>query len=535
MTDPPQTHDATTTHWLTWLVHPVLLAWWQVGFLYHRNIDEYQSAVLARPMLVLMFAAIALTLTLRLVCRTGPKAGLLASACVVGGFAFGNLANLLQGLVIPVGPMSLGCRKLALIILAVPLAGVLMAIRHVTPPIANRVSKSVLIISVVMLAIMAGQIVFAHLGTNEATTPLSAESMDIEAISTPDIYYIVLDGYGRDDVLRDDFGYDNSAFIEALEARGFTVARQARANYVQTALSLACTMNMTYLDGLADRLGKDATTRKPLRRMIDDSALWRMLSHLGYKRLAFATGYDITEMRGADYYLSPPQRLTRFEQGLLDMTPVGAMLNVLAPGRQYDEHRSRILFALDNLHQAAHMTGPIFTFAHIICPHPPFVLGPQGEFITPNKPFSDTDLIGPGGYSQEKYTKKFPDQIEYLNSRILDQIDLILTKSAQNDKPRPVILIQGDHGPSSGSLDTAYPDKHSLHRRSAILSACNFNRLDLSQDISSVNAFAVILSGMTTRHFDLKDNMSFWSTWSRPYDFHRMDLDDTPQAPRADP
>jgi hypothetical protein len=66
--------------------------------------------------------------------------------------------------------------------------------------------------------------------------------------AAPDIYYIVLDAYGRQDRLREFFGYDNEPFLRELEKRGFFVARKARSNYVQTVLSLGSSLNMTYLD-----------------------------------------------------------------------------------------------------------------------------------------------------------------------------------------------------------------------------------------------------------------------------------------------
>ena len=39
----------------------------------------------------------------------------------------------------------------------------------------------------------------------------------------PDVYYIILDMYGRDDVLKDRFSYDNSEFLKELEELGFVV------------------------------------------------------------------------------------------------------------------------------------------------------------------------------------------------------------------------------------------------------------------------------------------------------------------------
>ncbi len=53
----------------------------------------------------------------------------------------------------------------------------------------------------------------------------------------PAIYYIILDGYARSEVMRELFDFDNTAFLERLERKGFFVARGSNANYCQTPLS----------------------------------------------------------------------------------------------------------------------------------------------------------------------------------------------------------------------------------------------------------------------------------------------------------
>ncbi len=53
----------------------------------------------------------------------------------------------------------------------------------------------------------------------------------------PDIYYIILDSYGRADMLKSVYGFDNSSFMNGLEQRGFFVASRSQANYPKTVLS----------------------------------------------------------------------------------------------------------------------------------------------------------------------------------------------------------------------------------------------------------------------------------------------------------
>ncbi len=63
-----------------------------------------------------------------------------------------------------------------------------------------------------------------------------------EPKTRPDIYYIVLDGYARADVLDGLYDFDNDDFISALESKGFVVPEQNHSNYPKTALSIASTL-----------------------------------------------------------------------------------------------------------------------------------------------------------------------------------------------------------------------------------------------------------------------------------------------------
>ena len=69
----------------------------------------------------------------------------------------------------------------------------------------------------------------------------------------PDIYYIILDAYGRHDALGE---FDNTDFLKELESRGFFVATNATSNYKYSIQSLASSLNLAYLDGLEARAPK---------------------------------------------------------------------------------------------------------------------------------------------------------------------------------------------------------------------------------------------------------------------------------------
>ena len=66
----------------------------------------------------------------------------------------------------------------------------------------------------------------------------------------PDIYFIVLDGYARADVLAKYYGFDNGPFLEGLRQRGFQVSDASRSNYNWTFLSLGSSLNLDYIQAL---------------------------------------------------------------------------------------------------------------------------------------------------------------------------------------------------------------------------------------------------------------------------------------------
>jgi hypothetical protein len=88
----------------------------------------------------------------------------------------------------------------------------------------------------------------------------------------PDIYYIILDGYGRSDVLKK-YGYDNSDFLNSLRDLGFYVADCAQSNYAQTKLSLTSSLNFNYVDALDKRFAAGSDDRTGMDALIHHRAL----------------------------------------------------------------------------------------------------------------------------------------------------------------------------------------------------------------------------------------------------------------------
>ena len=231
------------------------------------------------------------------------------------------------------------------------------------------------------------------------TAPRSPQRSEIhipEGSTPPDIYYIILDSYTRDDILLAEFGFDNTPFLDDLTEMGFYVARCSQSNYAQTELSLASSFNFNYLPALGDNFVSSSTDRSDLWPLIKHGAARQMLEELGYTSVAFESGYYWTHWDDADYFLAPPHQgtlndlfttggLNSFEVMYLRSTaglllvdfaqklglPQKLVPDVDYPGRT---HRERVLYVLGQLqfNRVPSLQSPKLVYrAPDRCPIPP--------------------------------------------------------------------------------------------------------------------------------------------------------------------
>lgn len=347
---------------------------------------------------------------------------------------------------------------------------------------------------------------------------------DDKRLEKPDIYYIVLDGYGRDDVLQSVYGYDNSEFINALEHRGFFIAKKSRSNYSQTLLSLASSLNMLYLDSMHSNDSNIDSYRLLLKSKIINNRVAKILRKIGYNFLTFSTGYSGTEIENADIYIKPGFSLDEFQFMLIGTTPFYHLLQVIPNKSPKYLHRQRILFTIDRLPDSHLEKRPLFVFAHIIAPHPPFVLANDEHFRMPSR----IDILNfNDGFHyhmfvdslQIEYRAKYIDQLKVLNKLILNMIDKLLLRK------NIVIVLQSDHGPGV-LLNWEYPDSNTFAERLPILNAYFFSDsvdIPVYDSITPVNTFRLIFNYYFNFSLPPYQDKSYFSKWSSPYDFIAVD------------
>jgi len=335
----------------------------------------------------------------------------------------------------------------------------------------------------------------------------------------PDIYYIILDGYGQAEMLQALHGYDNSNFISALQARGFLVASHSRSNYPRTSLSLASSLNMQYLDLLAYSMG-DSDLWWPLIDIIRQSQVRLVLEKAGYRFVSVASGWDFTNISNADVYEKPYLVvLNDFQKGFLqsnNLHYLGSLDQSLFSFPSYNEYRRMILYAFEVLPKVASTPGPTFTFVHILAPHPPFVFDENGGPINPDYPlslFDKSTLFD----SLADYRDGYFSELVFINRMTLSAVDAIIASS----KIPPVIIIQGDHGPGMiGDYDVL--EKACLYERFSIMNAYylpNSTPGLIPDDISPVNTFRVVFNEYLGTDFKLLPNKQYYSPIETMYKF----------------
>ena len=177
--------------------------------------------------------------------------------------------------------------------------------------------------------------------------PADAIIRSVSATSNPappnrNIVYIVLDGFGSPATLREHYGLDISWFVEFLRSKGFHVPDGAHSNYAQTYLSLASTLNMSYLDDIAKEMGPENTDRRPLFYLIQQNALINMARRAGYRTIAVGSNFQGTEyLANVDVCVCPQYGLDTVELAAIDLTPLAPLPR---DRWTFDAHRRKVLY-----------------------------------------------------------------------------------------------------------------------------------------------------------------------------------------------
>lgn len=521
------------------VIHSLLLAVFPILYLYSANLGEVLFTDVLRSLLLSLVITVLVITALRILTNRWEKGSLVWSGMLVLAFAYGHVYVILKTR--EVAGFSFGHHRVLLVVWALmALAWIWVVWKQIRKP--KIASRYLSLLSLLLLISPTFNIARDYYNQIRTARSDQVNLTDVNVAGKDkrgDIYYIVLDGYGRSDVLEELYNYDNSDFIDYLKSKGFYVAENSQSNYNQTVLSLASSLNMEYVNYFTEIYGVDSKERYELAQEIKKNAVRDLLEAHDYQFVSFESGYERTEIRSADHYWSAstdvvPQvtavwTFNAFESLLLESTIFRAVfdLHLFSPETlrrvaiepEYQAHRDRIAYTLARLDDAAEMPGNYFVFAHILSPHPPFVFNQFGEARNPDSAYrlADGDFY-PG--TRGEYIDGYREQVAFISTHIKSVIERIMSKS---DQP-PVIIIQSDHGPGA-FLVWESAEESNLKERLGILNAYYLpgdGKNQLYDSITPVNTFRVVMNAYFGGDYELLPDESYFSPWLRPYDFTRV-------------
>jgi hypothetical protein len=493
-------------------VSPILVGLAAVTWVWSQNRAEFEASVVARPALVVAAAAVLLILIFRLLSGRLGAASFLASLTLVAILGYGTVVDVMTAVT---GRDSMRA-QMAVRVLDIVALGLAIVVVIALARRGRRFGRPARFLGflgamVIALAIVRpfGSAADLSLGldgagpglvdggnggatmpiANEAPVPRPVPVLAHDDATHPDVYYVILDGYARADALATHYGFDNGPFVQALRDRGFMVAEKGTSNYPYTYLSLGSSLNERYL---TDDIARGVPYQAYLA-LIRSAIVPQRFRERGYRYDLVRSAWAGTSGSPlADQVLGPEPAIgTEFEVAILD----GSLLRGLVPQPSIADYH---LAAFSALEAVAADPGPTFTLAHIVAPHPPYVLDRDGNVVL------DTAALR-GAWGGAANERGYIEQMRFVNDRVLQVIDRILAASTT----RPIIVLQGDHGSWSSRFERGVALHDVEAERMSILNAYlvpDGVAALLLPDITPVNTFRAIDRGLFGEPVDLLPN-----------------------------
>ncbi len=508
-------------------LHPILFAAYPVLALSAWNLGELQPAACLRILAISLALAGAVWWGLSRLLQDSHKAAILTSLVAVLFYSYGHVYQVTEG--VSLAGLVVGRHRVLLVIWAAALVGVSLWVikRRAIPAGLTRFLNITIALALILPLLQIGNYQVRAMTRGPQANTASASPVTLAPPAgqpLPDVYYIILDAYTRQDVLERVFSYDNRPFIQGLRDLGFVVTDQSRSNYAITRISIPSSLNINYLDTLGPPLDPNAKDAAWLDRICKNNEVRQALASLGYKTVAFESAYGMTDWQDADVYLSPRPASLSDAQVRLGLNPFEAMLLQTSLGRAVidgrvklneilgtnlpdpnKEFRDRILFAFDKLGSVPGIAGPKFVWVHIMSPHPPYIFTADGGIASQQGVFTLADQVSGSGSPDERTA--YGGQVNYINTRVLESVREILA----NSKTPPIIVIQGDHGAFHVTPEDRMKNLNAYYFPDG-------GSPQVYDSISPVNTFRVIFNRYFGADLPLLPDRHYYSNIQKPFE-----------------
>jgi len=477
--------------------HPLLFAISPILILFVNNIYMVSAKELIIPLFASISFAIVLWLVLKLIIKNSRKSGIITSLFLILFFSYGHIFISANGIEILGFDTSTHTHFIIpfIIIFSAGTFFVLRSKRKLDN--ATKISNAISITLVTIAVINIGIFGIDSLIVTEDSESQVLSFMKNEINDYPDIYYIIFDAYANSDTLTNQYGFDNSNFIDYLKTQDFIIPSQSHGNYPITILSLSSSLNMQYVNDELTSVDTQQKAHSNVHNIINNNAVMKNLKEKGYKIISFNSGSWITNsIRIADWNPCSSNNLNSEFIGMLVRTTMLYPIHVKLFEHDMRDGINCIFEELPKLRE--HTNQPIFVFAHIMIPHPPYIFGVNGETVDP-----ESLSLTEGWDNRKGYT----DQVQYTNKKIKNVLDEMLS-----DEYSPIIIIQSDHGPRD-NIDWENPDDEMYDQVFGILNVYhlpNGGNQQIYETISPINSFRVIFNYYFDDNYELLDDKAYF-------------------------
>lgn len=325
----------------------------------------------------------------------------------------------------------------------------------------------------------------------------------------PDIYYLILDRYANNQVLREQYHFDNSDFLDFLKDQGFYIAGKSFANYPKTHLSLGSSLNLYYLDELSRKMGEENSDYTSVFALVQNNKVGRFLKASGYRYLYFGDWWGPTSVnkladRNINLYANSDEFLRKFLQTTLLINLLG---DYWSGSRLFGFFADRIWentnYKFSQLEKIAEEKSPKFIFAHMLFPHYPYIF--------------DKNCLQVDDKRNKPEDEKYLEQLQCANKKVKKMIAAILEKS----KKPPIIILQSDEGPfkvdemrrDGEVIDWTKVSDQAIRRHMRILNAYylpGFDYQNLYPSVSPVNTFRLVFNYYFGTNFKILPDKSYF-------------------------
>ncbi|PIX81569.1 MAG: hypothetical protein COZ34_02610 [Candidatus Pacebacteria bacterium CG_4_10_14_3_um_filter_34_15] len=520
------------------LISPILLSMFPTLAIFTYNMDQLGISRLFIPLFYSIFFAIISFSIIKLIFVEDKKTSFITSVWILLFFSYGyiylklgdsSLANYL--------PISLNLFLILFNGIFLFLIGILIIkIKHFPSEFSkfiNIIAISLVILNLIQIipfeikSYLASRKIQEYLSTNVS----NIDSSNISLGMRPDIYYVIFDRYGREDILQEYFNFDNNAELVSLENKGFWVGKDSIANYPNTYLSLSSSLNMDYLYSLENLIGKNHKDRNVVyENLIQDNLVARFLKQNGYEFDLVGSFWDGTKRSDfADKNINLFSDFDEFHLYIYERTLLNVFRGIFESKQIYSGVERLNLISLNLDYRLDRMIAknddpPKFVFAHFLIPHEP------NTFSTSCKPLT---------FDEIRKQSPMEGYLVELNCANLIMEKLIVAIRSNSDRPS-VVIFQSDEGPylpqeyfNEGGETAILPnntDSYKIHTRifNSIYmpdkdvwnEPVDYKKLGFTDGMSPVNTFRMILNYYFQTSLPILDNRAFiFNNVEAPYEF----------------